>query len=331
MFHGFPQVQVVSDDAPTGESIFAKDSDSHVELPPAKKVRISFPALTHLGSFSQDATCHSAVGGRLCGVQQGDTILITSVLPSLGASGDAEDERDDTTESKQQQKMYEKVKEMLRKECLDSYSVGYFIVSSACVNDPYSVVTADRLANLAIDGHPSVLLVYDPFRTGLMGKLYLRAFVPTDAFLDFSRKNKKTKKTDKKSGMQEEARLLRACSVPKQGVLREVKVEVEVDAYQLFCLNGIDIAPLPSNSTVHHSDSMADYKVALLESVQRNLSDLEGKLSRETSRNQRDENNVPPARGVDTMLALVQLREQAQHLEALCDGTLLISSLLRDL
>ncbi|KEG06390.1 hypothetical protein DQ04_14181010 [Trypanosoma grayi] len=334
MFHGFPDVQLAPRDSIINEQFHQRDEEGCVgaiELPPVQNVRISFSSLTYLGSMAQNATCHYAVFGRLCGVQLNDTIEITNVLPAPLAPRPPEDETSDQREKRlaaqqrEEKRMYDKLGKMLHKEELDSYHVGQFTVCSACTNAPYSVRTAQQLAQLALGGHPSVLLVYDPFRSGLMGKLYLRAFVPTHEYLDFY-----TKINSKRNTLREN-RLVRDCRVGKSGVLREVKVEVDVDEHQLLCLEGFNVAPLPSTCTALQSDTMSDYIAALLESVRHNTDELTRVLSSENYHSQKEENYGPLAQRIDTLLKLMQLRDQTQHLESLCDGVLLNTSLLRDL
>ncbi|ORC86571.1 uncharacterized protein TM35_000271610 [Trypanosoma theileri] len=334
MFHGYPDVQLAPRDCVVNERFHMEDPEGCVkalELPPVQNVRISLSALTFLGSLAQNVTCHYAVFGSLCGVQLNDRIEITNVLPAAPTTRPAEDEAPEQREKRllaqqqEEKRMYEKLGKMLHKEELDSYQVGQFTVCSACTNAPYSVRTAQQLAQLALDGHPSVLLVYDPFRTSLMGKLYLRAFVPTPEYLDFYNK------ISNKRNVLRENRLIRDCHVGKNGVLREVKVEVDVDEYQLLCLDGINVSPLPSTCTLLQSETMSDYIAALLESVRHNTDELSRVLSTENYFSQKEENYGPLAQRIDTLLKLMQLREQTQHLESLCDGILLNASLLRDL
>ncbi|CCD17060.1 unnamed protein product [Trypanosoma congolense IL3000] len=227
MFHGFPQVQVQLSAADVPVDLrFHRDDEAGcvktIKLQPVQRVRISFAALTHLGSLAQNATCHHAVFGELCGVQLNDTIEVTNIIPAVSAERTNEDEREDQREKRmaaqqqEEKQMRGKLEKMLRNEVLDSYNVGHFTVCSACANAPYSTRTAHQLAKLALDGHPSVLIVYDPFRTDLMGKLHLRAFVPTAEYIDFYGKF-----TSKRNALREN-RLVRDCRVTKHGVLREV-------------------------------------------------------------------------------------------------------------
>lgn len=334
MFHGFPDVQIASRESVINRHFHENDEEGCVnsfEQPMVHNVRISLSALTYLGNLAQGVTCHFAVFGRLCGVQLRDTIEITNVLPAAIMPRPPEDETAERREKRllaqqrEEKQMYEKLGKILHKEELDSYHVGQFVICSACSSAPYSVRTAQQLAQLTLDGHPSVLVVYDPFRTSLMGKLYLRAFVPTREYLDFYGKI-----TSKHNTLREN-RLVRDCNVGKGGVLREVKVEVDVDEYQLLFLDGIKLTPLPSTCSMLHSDSMADYTAALIESLGHNVEELTRALSNENYYSQKEEAYGPLAQRIDTLLRLMHLREQTQHLESLSDGVLLNASLLRDL
>ncbi|ESL06348.1 hypothetical protein TRSC58_05980 [Trypanosoma rangeli SC58] len=334
MFHGFPDVKIAPRDTTLSEQFSQLDKEDCVEAllrPLVQKVHISFAALTYLGSLAQNATSHYALFGRVCGVQVNEAIEITNVLPPVITSRPPEDETPEQREERlreqqrEERKMYERMGKMLLKEELDSYQVGYFAVCSACTNAPYSVRTAQQLAQLAVDGHPSVLIVYDPFRTSLMGKLYLRAFVPTREYVEFY-----TKINNKRNTLREN-RLMRDCHVGKSGVLREVRVEVDVDEYHLLCLDGFNITPLPSTCTTLHSQTMAEYTAALIESVRHNTDELSRVLHSESYFSQKEESYGPLAQRIDTLLKLMQLREQTQHLESICDGVLLNTTLLRDL
>ncbi|ESS69464.1 hypothetical protein TcG_03015 [Trypanosoma cruzi] len=334
MFHGFPDVQIAPRDTVISEEFHLHDKEGRMGTllqPMAQRMRISFSALTCLGSYAQNATCHYALFGRLCGVQLNETIEVTNVLPPVINPRPPEDETPEQREKRllaqqrEERQMYERMGKMFFKEELDSYHVGYFAICSAYTNAPYSVRTVQQLAQLALDGNPSVLVVYDPFRTSLMGKLYLRAFVPTREYVEFY-----TRLIDKRNILREN-RLMRECNVGKGGVLREVKVEVDVDEYQLLCLSGFNVAPLSSTCRTLHSEVMTDYMAALIESVRHNADELSRGLHSESYFSQKEESYGPLGQRIDTLLKLMQLREQTQHLESLCDGVLINTSLLRDL
>lgn len=334
MFHGFPDVQIAPSDICISEDFHMNDEEGCVksfEQPVVHNVRMSFSALTYLGSLAQGVTCHFAVFGRLCGVQLNNTIHVTNVLPAVIMPRPPEDETAERREKrllaqqKEEKQMSERLGKFLHKEELDSYHVGQFVVCSSCSSAPYSTRTAQQLAQLALDGHSSVLIVYDPFRTSLLGKLCIRAFVPTREYLDFYAK------INNKRNTLRENRLVRDCHVCKSGVLREVKIEVDVDEYQLLFLDGVKVTPLPSTCSLLWSTSTSEYITALIESVGHNLDELTRALSNESYYSQKEEGYGPLAQRIDTLLRLMHLREQTQHLESLCDGILLNASLLRDL
>ncbi|KAG8339965.1 hypothetical protein TRVL_09207 [Trypanosoma vivax] len=332
MYNGYPQLRVSCCNTPIdveGNRESVKRGVAVLKPQTVSKVRISFAALTALDNLARGVTCYHTLFADVCGLQLEGVIEVTNVIPPMSNLHDVDDkqakqDRRTVHQEVNEAEMYKKLQDMLRDEMLDSFKIGCLVISSAYRSAPYSLTVAYQLAQLAIQGHPSVLLVYDPFRTSLMGKTFLRAFVPTAEYIDLYTKSKRRKSA-------QESELMRTCGVNKAGVLREVPVEVDVDDYQLLSLRNTNILPVPNTCSILFSDKMTQYISGLLQSIQKSEEKLKNLQISESKSSKRDENYVPIAQSVEYMLRLMHLREQAQHLEALCDGILLNSSLLRDL
>lgn len=259
------------------------------------RVRLSYPALTHLLA----ATRQYKVRGRLFGVQIGNTVEVTDLLSSR-----YEEEEVDASSWE----------DVLHSEEFDTNLVGRFLISSGTYCDivftPDNVAEAMKLYN---NSRSPVLLSYDPSRTGLLGRPAIKAFVPTAAYIAYC------EAVEKKRPPTSEMTV----ALMNEGVLREVPVEILVDAFHQLGLPSVSVRPLEDTLSVALSDTMATYMQALLESMRRNAKDLSKPLM-EAYKEQ------PPKLDEKSLLTLQQLREQAEMLEALCDGVLVNTSFLRE-
>lgn len=335
MFSGFPPVYLAGNAAPIDlehERTSAEGCVNATALPSARSVRLSFPALCHLLSIAKAATSRRSIFGRICGLQLGSVVDITDVRenPLKDQHRDPRETPEERArrlerEKAETERAFSELNDMYTEEELDTYQVGHFVVCNSTYN-PYSNTMMNQLMELYDASQPMVLLTFDPFRTSLLGRPYIRAFVPTDEYVKYHDLMKTKKKEVKPS------RMVRECNVARGGVLREVTLELDVDAYHRLGLLAIDIPRRVDNFQAIQADAMSDYVEALVNSVRANTESLTSSLDAESKANAKEANgNVPLAQRIDTLLALQHLREQTLHLEAICDSLLLNSSVLRDL
>lgn len=328
MYAGFPELPL----APRVAEIEDPYSCVKVVPPPeVHRVRLTYAALTHLLALSRQASKHRAVFGRLCGLQLQSEITVSEV------DGNPRVEQVSERETiAQQQARRERERNLRRdayaaldivrhREMLDTLQVGVLVIGSVTFN-PFSRTVLSQLVELRSEGKSAVMMYYDPFRTGVLGRPYLRAYVPTEECLLYHELEKKSKKAGKDHNM------LKESGVAVRGILREVPVAIEVDPVQLLGLAAVEIPPTQSTFSAIMSDAANDYITALVHSVAMNTDNIIKALRTEEYTNGREgRQNAALAQRIDTLLALYHLREQTTHLEAVCDSMLLNSSVLRDL
>lgn len=333
MYSGFPALPVAT--APTTSLNDAGIEDRTTTLtvaPPVHAVRLSYPALCHLLYLSKTPSVRFGIFGRLYGLQLDNVVEVGSVCMNPPRERVVERESDEDRRKRleeEQRKMldaFEKFERFNHDELLDAYQVGTFAISSATFN-PFSSSTVRTLTELVTSSQPAVLVTYDPFRTALLGKPHLRAFTLTDEYIQYF-----TVLSDRKSV--NESKLLRECGVTRSGVLREVPLTLDVDAFHQLGVEKVDVTPSIDCFDAINSDAVGNYIEALLSSVQDNTSKFTRQLEFETKGLERESNTghtQPLGQSVEAQLALFGLKEQTQHLEALCDSILVNTSLLRDI
>lgn len=335
MFTGFPSLPLAGP-APAVDAEFEMGDENGcvrgVILKPVQQLRLSYPALCHLLQISKQATKSRGMFGRVYGVQMGTTVEVTDVrgnLPKKMIDRDTEtrEEVEKLREAERvaEKKAFDEMDAIFAEEELDSYQVGQFVVGSAVFNS-YSHITMAQLTELHDASKPTVLISYDPFRTGILGRPFLRAFVPSEAYLQYHRLSNTKDRSAKLP------KFIQESGVTEHGVLREVPVSLDIDAFHCLGLASVQVAPIPSNYATMNSETVSDYISALVTSVSSNAQHLQNDLEREAKQSSREGNTSGNlGQKIDTLLMLQHLREQTAHLEALCDSQLLSTSLIRDL
>ncbi|KPI82756.1 hypothetical protein ABL78_8232 [Leptomonas seymouri] len=335
MYAGFPKLQVTEVQPPVDEEKEKFDESGCVlctEFPVPQTVRLTFPAVCALLYNARGATSSHNIFGDVIGLQIGDSVSITDVRfqPRIDV------EEDDRMSQEEFSERLRKERELLRHdmsvqeaaytdEFLDTNAIGQFVVCSARF-DPYSKRTMDKLRDLHDQGLPAILLTYDPFRTSLLGRPYIRAFTPTDAYYKYDVLVSKERGYQRRRGL---AGYAKESGITKHGALHEIQVKLDVDAFHKLNLRHIQVNPVTDTFKAMESMAVANYIEALLSSIRSNTEQLKSKLDYEG--NAKDNSNVPVGQDAETMLLMKHLREQTDHLDALCDSALLYSSLLRDL
>uniref|UniRef100_A0A146KUQ9 Eukaryotic translation initiation factor 3 subunit H n=1 Tax=Lygus hesperus TaxID=30085 RepID=A0A146KUQ9_LYGHE len=214
----------------------------------------------------------------------------------------------------------------MRNELFGTYQVGQFVIAGSTFNI-FPIAVVNQLMNLCDHGQPMVFLSYDPFSTAILGKPALHAYVPTQEYLAYHNALKLRKKDVKFS------KLVKESNVTAAGVLREVPLQIDVDAYQKLGLAVVHTAPLVNSFSAIQSDAVNNFIEALVNSVRANTETLSTGLEKENKANMHDPSchNAPLAQRIDTLLLLQHIKIQTQMLESLCNSTLLNTALLRDI
>ncbi|KAL7702807.1 hypothetical protein NQL31_004046 [Lotmaria passim] len=335
MYAGFPKLHVTEVQTPIDEEKEREDEAGCVrctEFPLPKTISLSFPAVCAMLYNARGSTVVQPVFGDVIGLQIGDTVSVTDFRfqPRIDVEEDAR------ASAEELQELERKERELLRRdmgvyeaaytdENLDTNAVGQFVVCCARFN-PYSTRTMAKLRNLHDQGLPAILLTYDPFRTSLLGRPYIRAFTPTEAYYKYDALVSKERGYQRRRGM---AGYAKETGITKHGCLHEIPVTLDVDAFHKLNLLHMQMNPVADSFKAIESPAVGNYVEALLSYVRNNTEQLKSKLDYEG--NAKDNNNVPVGQDAETMLLMKHLREQTDHLDALCDSALLYSSLLRDL
>eukprot|EP00796_Vickermania_ingenoplastis_P002224 gene2224-1387_t len=334
MFNGFPSLPIAPPAVPIDAS-FQETCSNWTVVPPANQVRLSYPAICHLLHLSKTPSVRYGVFGRLYGAQLHDnTIEVGNVCMNpprervMDRETDEERRRRQEEEHQRQMTAFSRYEELYHSELLDSYQVGIFVICSATFN-PFTSFVMNQLTDLVTSSQPCVLVMYDPFRTALLGRPYLRAFTLTESYVNYI-----TTLREKRAA--KENKLLKECGVTRNGVLREIPVQIDVDPYHQLGLEHVDVEPTIDSFTAIQSDAVSNYIEALLSNIQENTMKLTKQLDNEAKQLEKDHsgnNSVmqPLGQSVEVQLGLFALKEQTQHLEALCDSALVNLSILRDL
>ncbi|CCW71663.1 unnamed protein product [Phytomonas sp. Hart1] len=335
MFSGFPTITLASPPAAIDLEYEAKDANGCVNavgFPPVEGIRLCYPALCHLLHLSKSASKNRAVFGRLCGLQLGSEVTLTDVRanpPKKPSPQDYETPEERHRRQEQERKdaegVFNALNKMFEEEMLDAYQVGCFVISNATYN-PYSPILLNQLVQLHKSSQPAVMLSYDPFRTALFGRPYLRGFALTEAYFQYEQM------MEVKGVLK--ARVVRETRLTTHGVVREIPVQIEVDPYHVLGMAELRVEAAPNSFLAIQSPVIEDYVEALVNSMSSNASALATGLDRE----QRLQGKEPGggghgalAQSPETLLALQHLREQAEHIEGICNSILMNASLLRDL
>lgn len=329
MYSGFPKLPVSSAKEIIDDDTLATCS-SWTTVPPARQVRLNYPALCRLLHISKMPGVRFGVFGRLYGAQIEGVVEIGTACMNLPKERIVDRENDEDRrkrleeERKKEDAAFVAYENMLNDEFLDAYQVGLFVICSATFN-PFSPHLIWQMMDLFLSSQPAVVLVYDPFRSSLLGKPFLKAYTLTDEFIAYATKLKEKQCV-------KEIRLLKEFGVTRSGVIREIPIELNVDAFHQLGLETVDVTPIAPPFTSIHSDAVKNYVEALLSHIQENTAKLTRGLDTEGKMLDKDHaSDTPLGQSMETQLALFQLKEQTLHLEALCDSILLNSSIFREL
>ncbi|EPY39899.1 hypothetical protein AGDE_03077 [Angomonas deanei] len=290
-------------------------------LADVEQVVLHFPALTSLLQYAEGVNRRNTFG-RIFGVQRKGTVEVTEVMANPIKDRNGHDE--ETDPEKERKHLLECFKEMgdlYKAEGLEYFQVGIFAIANAVSrNSFYNRASLAQLVELGMNLQPDVMLTYDPVRTVLLGKPYIRAFVLTDAYKKYQTELKRVSKNN----VEKPHEILKKHDVSRHGVFREVPVTILVDAFHALNLQNFPTHQLPTNLATVERPAVRQYMENVLNSLHRPLSELKDDVVKD---GRTSDHNTK----VKILLSLQQIREQAVHLEALCDSVLLNYSIMRDL
>lgn len=338
MFNGFPSLPITTEPNVVIDKATMRECANWTVVPTARQVRLHYPALCHLLSLSKAPNVRFGVYGRLYGAQCNQKVDVGNVCMNppreraIDRESDEERRKRQEAEQEKSRTAFETYEDLMSKEMLDAYQVGVFVICSATFN-PFNSFLISQLTELVTSAQPAVFILCDPFRTALLGKPYLRAFTLTEEYIAYALK--KAEKQKKNTHLKIESKLLKEYGVTCSGVVREIPIELYVGAYQELGLESVDVTPTVDSFIAIHSEGVSSYVEALLSAIQENTSKLTRALDMESKMLERDHSmssaTQPLGQSVETQLLMFLLKEQTQHLEALCDSVLLNSTIIRDL
>lgn len=334
MYAGFPKLPVTEAQPVIDVEKEKEDENGCVmrtEFSVPKSVALTFPAVCALLYCARGATSNKNIFGEIIGLQIGDHVTITDLRPKpFLDDDDAADARNPLTAEEKEERVRHRddvkaFEEIYKEENLDRNVIGPLIVCSARFN-PYSKHTMRTLREKHNESLPAVLLTYDPFRTSLLGRPCIRAFTPTEAYYKYADLEAKDRGLQRRRGV---AGYAKESGITKLGALHEIPVQLEVDAFHKLNLQHVECPPVADSFQAIEGKAVGNYIEALLSSIRKNAEMLRTNLDKEGK--MKDNNNAPVGQSVETILLMKHLREQTDHLDALCDSALLYSSLLRDM
>lgn len=302
MLHGSPQYTASQESAKINldKELKAQDGAAKIsELPPVHKVKIDASAVLRIVKHARDNTPHR-VFGDLLGVQLADTIEVCNVQPHFPYSGSIHETEPERKEREQRDDGDAKAAiELLRTTGMGGLPVGSYVGASQ--SQYFSRQSIQNLRGLDRT-EPSLLIVYDPLRSQF-GKMYLRAFVPTEQLYAFV-----------KSGEI-------AAKLPSlEGVLREVPIEFEASVLGKMLLQDVASKPRHVQNALVAQGGLDQYNEKSLKALVDGMDRLRMDIQHNNYSNEKDQaNNL----NMDAQIMVRQLQEESKHLSEVAKGTAL--------
>ena len=312
MFHGFPPVKTVAAPGPQLNEEDEMEADEGCvlayDLPKIEKVQIDASILLRLSKHGRE---QPRAFGQLLGMQIGDTVEISNVLPSVQTSlhGNnlSEEDRDKIDRDAEKETLSQ-----FEKNGFDVYTVGRY---ASCPHDLYlSNRSVHNMMSGLETGNPCMFLALDPLRTN-MGKLFLKAYAPTDNFLAMARaKLNATSETQMSDAMN-----IITHNIDMSGVIREIPVEITTSTLNKMFLS--KLAAQPRNVTdqvlgsTHGLEKYTENAVMYMgDGMDRLRNDMQVRQYQ-----QQQENQNPTGAGtiplrVETRTLMTQLGQQTKYL-----------------
>lgn len=277
--------------------------------------------------------------GDVFGVQIGATVEITNAAPKIVPHIPKVNREEYLKVAKEAEALVERAsktyKTLMANNCLDVNRVGFYTISDSF--RLFQERNVQALEALVDANSPAVMLCYDKTRTK-RGRLHLRAFVLTSAYITFHRQ--RINESNKQFSDVQLRRKMRLCGVYDQGILREVPVKIRCSIeQQMLMADSIPTPELPRMSD--DLEARIQYNAALMQSYSRGVHNLNRSLDKHTrdvtgklrTRDYQRENGNTIVMDIEdkdvhnvdtnTLLSLVSLAEQAEHIQAVCDSVLM--------
>ena len=311
MLTGFPKVTVssqqqaeinIEDETKNGAVIVT-------QFPIAKKVILEPQAVFRIIKHANDFGNRLAAG-KLTGMQFGENIEISCAVPEFQPSYDASL----GAEEAQQRRLDAEAGDLqhiahLSKEGFDGFIVGRYISSSHSALNEFNVKqlaeammdvpTKKSSKKAAKEARPALLLVFDYPKT-CMGKLHLRAFVPTPEYAEYSKITGATVEDFVRS------------DVKNAGVVAEVPVEIQVSPLaELLFTQHLAARPRNVQNKIVAEGDLGMYK----ERGVAQISDFQREIRMTSEAIQRNRINLNAGdNAMKTELLFERIRDQASYL-----------------
>jgi hypothetical protein len=313
MFAGYPDVGAT---VKPGSTIVEADSTREdgpvmsLAFPNIERVTVDLHAALRIVKHARDGGSR-VVSGTLTGMQIGTVGEVTNAVPYVQSQDAAEDE------GRRDRADHQALIDKLGACGLDRFPLGRY---TCCTHSAH--VSGNNLKHhesCVKRGEPALVLAYDPLRTA-MGKLYLKAYVLSDDYLQLIRDEMdfaKGPNSDSAAALED---MRRAKKLSGEGLLREVPVEISANTLQQQLLATLATRPRSVQNTIIANHDLGRYTERALTSTVDVLERLRIDVNYRQTRHR--EEGVAPLRAETHMLAQ-QLKDQSRHLNAIAGGSAL--------
>lgn len=323
MFRGYPRVgleQFVDFDLEK-ERNAADGAVKGADLPEIKRVMVSMSTALRVAKIARDATSTQAVCGTLCGLQVGQTMVVSFAHPYR--KSDKKDEKDRQrdrapySEDEDPIHLAKCVKELYANEDMDTNMVGQFVAGGLCSKAMLEMKqTLENLVKCQLSGALAVLLCYDPLAASELGKVNFTAYTFTAEFCSIIEEvTTKNPKDGEYLSHMKFPELVQQSKLQETGIFRPVPVEIQCSQLHKMMLHQIEIAPLPTSRDVAMSDFADRYLEELLFKMTMTCDQFKNSVA---GRPKKDEEPK-----IVQILHLDQLKRQTTQLIGLCDSIIL--------
>ena len=292
-----------------------------LEFPPVERVVMESQALLRILKHSKDGAPRSTTG-MVLGIQLGTTVEVSNVIPqvqtNLYGTTMSEEERDF-----KDMEAEDKTLEYYRKAGWDTTVVGRYVGASHA--NWLAFRNLKYLEEQAVAGETALLIAYDPQRTA-MGKLFVRALVPTPAFFEFcAAKAQKQQRVARGDAVEDDATAATAAfdsELLAKGLIREVPISIYTSTAAKMVLAGLASKPRHvANRTVALTSNAARNELgAYTERTMHYLVEILDKLRYDYLDGRASGIDGSQSSQLDAVLMSQQLEEQAVHLNAVAGG-----------
>ena len=344
MFNGVPSVTLAS---PLPAVDYNKEvSDSRgcvlaLDMEPVSRVVLDVSTALAIAKHARSGTTAHGVRGNICGLQLGSVVEVSMALPELVSFTDMRRLQEARLVDEHEKQRLEREKEEVRvklgheeaykaamtRERFDTYVVGHYIGAGLCSHSLRDMEGALRsLFDKALSVSPAVLLIYDPVRTGVLGKLAISAYTFTSEFLTLAKG--KSEKRDLGGvwnmflGGERLVKDFATFGVTQSGMLREVPVEIRASALVKSALHVMEEPPLPCTNAVAVSPLADQYLEELLAKTQQNCDALRQAIGK-TKWDDSKERVVTDECRAQELVLIDYIKKQTAQLVGLCDAVLL--------